>query len=157
MKSSSHAIGSYVLIVDLPIPITIQAGSLGERNFSSGYYAYVGSAMGGLMPRLRRHMRKDKTPRWHIDYLTKKGSISTIIISESMLRVECSIAKALEPQFASVAGFGCSDCKCRSHLFFTPHEEEMRSAIERALDFVGCPFKVMERQDIRKYLGFGQS
>ncbi len=146
-----------MLIVYLQTATTIQAGSLSKRSFPAGYYAYVGSAMGGLIPRLRRHLRKDKTPRWHIDYLTKKTSISSIIISESTLRVECNIAKALEPQYACVSGFGCSDCRCRSHLFFTPRKEEMKAAIERALGFMGCPSKVLEHQDIPRYLRLRQS
>jgi Uri superfamily endonuclease len=157
MKSLPRAIGSYVLLVYLPKTINVQVGSLGERSFSAGYYAYVGSAMGGLIPRLRRHLKKTKAPRWHIDYLTKKGIISSIIISESALRVECIVAKALKPQFASVAGFGCSDCECESHLFFSPAMEEVRAAIERAFDFMGCPVRVLERQDIAAYVRLRQS
>ena len=152
MKSSSGVKGSYILIVHLQKAATIDTGSLGKRLFSAGYYAYVGSAMGGLKPRLRRHFSKDKTSRWHIDYLTKKGIINSVIAIESTLRVECSIAKALYPQFGSVPDFGCSDCDCSSHLFFTPREEEMKVGIERALTLMKCPFKVVERKEIPRYL-----
>ena len=157
MKSSSGVNGSYILIVHLQEVVTIEPGSLGKHLFSAGYYAYVGSAMGGLKPRLRRHFSKDKIPRWHIDYLTKKAAISSIIVLESTLRVECSIAKALEPQFASVAGFGCSDCDCSSHLFFTPREEEMKEGVERALTLIKCPSKVLGCKDIPGYLGLNRS
>lgn len=155
MKSSAHMAGSYILLISLPSATTLQIGGLGEFRFSSGYYAYVGSAMSGIIPRLRCHMKKNKTPRWHIDYLTVKASINSIIISESQQKIECSIAKALESQFACVAGFGSSDCKCTSHLFFVPDREEMKSRIEKALGQLGYSFEVIQRGDIRRYLGFG--
>jgi Uri superfamily endonuclease len=157
MKSSSSVSGSYILIVRLRKVTPLEPGSLGKRLFSAGYYAYVGSAMGGLKPRLRRHLSKNKIPRWHIDYLTKKGAVTSITVLESAVRVECNIAKALESQFASVAGFGCSDCDCSSHLFFAPHEEEMKEGVERALTLIKCPFKVLIRKDIPAYLGLSRS
>jgi len=151
MKSSSSVNGSYILIVHLQEVATLEAGSFGKRLFSAGYYAYVGSAMGGLRPRLRRHLSKNKMPYWHIDYLTKTAAITSIIVLESAVRVECSIAKALEPQFVSVAGFGCSDCGCSSHLFFAPREEEMKEGVKRALSLIRCPSKILERKEIRRY------
>jgi len=157
MKSSSSVKGSYLLIVHLQEAITLEPGTLGKRLFSAGYYAYVGSAMGGLKPRLCRHLSKNKIPRWHIDYLAKRAAITSIIVLESADRAECPIAKALESQFASVAGFGCSDCDCSSHLFFTRREEEMKKGIERALTLIRCPSKVLGRKNILRYLGLSRS
>jgi Uri superfamily endonuclease len=152
MRSSSSAPGSYILIVHLKRATIIKPGSLDEGLLPSGYYAYVGSAMGGLKPRLHRHLTKNKTPRWHIDYLTNKGSVSFVVVVESNLRLECRLAKALKSQFASVAHFGCSDCDCSSHLFFAPHEEEMKAGIERVLTLINCPSKVLGRNDVSRYL-----
>ena len=67
MKSSSSVNGSYILIAHLQEVATLEPGSLGKRLFLAGYYAYVGSAMGVLKPRLRRHLTKNKIPHWHID------------------------------------------------------------------------------------------
>ena len=64
------------------------------------------------------YFRKDKKLHWHIDYLLQKTRISSIIISESHERIECTIAKALMRQFQCIVGFGSGDCKCKGHLFF---------------------------------------
>jgi Uri superfamily endonuclease len=121
--------GSYILLVRLPQGQTIKTGSMPDVYFSKGYYAYVGSAMGGLKSRLNHHLKKNKRPRWHIDYLLQKASISGIILCQTSKRVECLIAQALSAQFDSILGFGSSDCKCRSHLFFSPNENRMKSTI----------------------------
>jgi len=110
--------GSYVLLIELTEEQTITTGSLKAIYFPRGYYAYVGSAMGGFKSRLNRHLRSNKKPHWHIDYLLQKASISEIILCETNDRVECAVAQALNGQFDSISGFGSSDCKCRSHLFF---------------------------------------
>ena len=111
--------GSYILLIELPEPQVITVGSLKAIHFPGGYYAYVGSALGRLEPRLNRHLRQNKKPHWHIDYLLEKASINGIITCETEARTECTIAKALGHEFEAIPGFGSSDCKCRSHLFFT--------------------------------------
>jgi Uri superfamily endonuclease len=126
--------GSYILLIRLPEGQTINAGSVPDNYFPSGYYAYVGSAMGGLKSRLNRHLKKDKRPHWHIDYLLQKASISGIILCQAEERVECLIAQALSHQFDSIPGFGSSDCKCRSHLFFSANENQMKSTILATLN-----------------------
>ena len=110
--------GSYVLVIELPEEQAIAVGSLKVIHFPRGYYAYVGSALGGLKSRLSRHLQRNKKLRWHIDYLLQRASINNIIICETEDRIECTIAQALSGKFASIPGFGSSDCKCLSHLFF---------------------------------------
>jgi len=112
--------GSYILLIELSEEQIITIGSLKAIYFPGGYYAYVGSAMGGFKPRLSYYLRGNKKPRWHIDYLLEKASIADIILCETEERIECTIAQALKGQFDSIPGFGTSDCKCNSHLFFTP-------------------------------------
>ena len=60
--------GVYVLIIHLSQERDIVVGKLGELSFKKGYYAYVGSALGGLEGRIKRHFRKEKKAHWHIDY-----------------------------------------------------------------------------------------
>ena len=121
-KRSAGAIGtgrgSYVLLVYLPEEQTIAAGSLSPSLFPRGHYAYVGSALGGFKSRLDRHLRAEKKPLWHIDYLLQYASLDAIITCETEESTECAIAQTLALQFSSVPGFGASDCHCRSHLFF---------------------------------------
>jgi len=131
--------GSYVLLIALPEEQTITIGSLKTVYFSGGYYAYVGSAMGGIKSRLSHHLKRNKRPRWHIDYLSEKASISSIILCQSQNKVECTIAQALSRRFDCVPGFGSSDCKCKSHLFFAPDEEQMKSTIITILKSLANP------------------
>ena len=126
--------GSYILIIGLPEEQTITIGSRKAIYFPRGYYAYVGSAMGRFKPRLSYHLKGNKKPHWHIDYLLAKASITDIILCEAEERIECTIAQALKCQFEAIPGFGASDCKCNSHLFFAP--EEMESTIMTALELL---------------------
>ncbi len=126
--------GSYILLIKLPTEQTIGIGSLNVVPFPGGYYAYVGSAMGGFKSRLNRHLKSNKKPHWHIDYLLQKASINSIILCETNDRAECAVAQALSRQFDSIPGFGSSDCKCRSHLFFAG--DEMKSTILAILNLL---------------------
>jgi Uri superfamily endonuclease len=125
--------GSYILLIQLREEKVIRIGSLSCHSFFPGYYAYVGSAMGGLKSRLNRHRKKDKKPHWHIDYLLEEAILAGITICETEERAECLIAQALSSQLGSISGFGSSDCRCRSHLFFAASESQIKSAISAIL------------------------
>ena len=125
--------GSYVILIRLPRAETITIGKLADIYFPPGYYAYVGSALGGVKSRLSRHLSRNKKLRWHIDYLLKEAAITDIIIGESEKRVECAMAQALNSQFDSVTGFGSSDCHCPSHLFYATKGGQMKSAIMKIM------------------------
>ena len=127
--------GSYILLIELPDEQTITIGRQKVIHFLGDYYAYVGSAMGGFKSRLSYHLKGNKEPHWHIDYLLSKASITDIILCEAELRTECIIAEALKSQFDSIPGFGASDCKCSSHLFFAA--EEMKSKVMATLNHLG--------------------
>lgn len=135
--------GSYVLLIKLPNEQTIKIGSLNTIHFPNGYYAYVGSAMGGLKPRLSHHLQGNKKPHWHIDYLLNRASITGVILCEAGSRIECTIAQALSHQFDSIPGFGSSDCRCHSHLFFST--EEMKSTIMATLNSLGMTPRLVNR------------
>lgn len=65
--------GVYVLILKLEEDSEIQIGRLGKLHFRNGFYAYIGSALGGGFKRVDRHINVSKginhTKKWHIDYL----------------------------------------------------------------------------------------
>ncbi|MFC1904300.1 DUF123 domain-containing protein [Chloroflexota bacterium] len=134
--------GSYVILIKLLKTQTITIGSRQSLHFPHGHYAYIGSAMGGFKPRLSRHLKSHKKPHWHIDYLLEKASITGLILCETNDRAECSIAQALQCQFDSIPGFGSSDCRCHSHLFFAT--DDMKSTIMTTLNSQGMKplFKV---------------
>jgi len=135
--SGNDGKGSYVLLIELPEEQTITIGSLRAIHFHRGYYAYVGSAMGGFKSRLNRHLKREKRPRWHIDYLLPRGPINGIILCQTQERAECTIAQALSGQFDCIPGFGSSDCRCHSHLFFATEERQMQAKIMSSMERLG--------------------
>jgi len=118
--------GTYVLVFRLAEPRVVRVGALGDRAFAPGCYAYVGSAQGGLDARIRRHLREDKRRHWHIDYVLPHALPHAVWYAVGGKR-ECEVAAALEERCASVPGFGCSDCRCPSHLFFASLLRELEA------------------------------
>ena len=117
--------GSYILIVELKKDKIISFGKKRKERFNKGYYIYVGSALNGLDQRIQRHLRKQKKIHWHIDYLLKHAVIIDVFYKESKIREECNIAKKLDGQLLLISGFGCTDCQCKSHLFYGSFDEVM--------------------------------
>ncbi len=111
--------GIYVLIVQVKKPIQTEIGALGKLTFAEGLYAYVGSAQNNLELRVARHRRKEKRLFWHIDYLLNNEAAEVIAVYQNAgdRTEECRIASLLESNAQPIAGFGCSDCSCHSHLF----------------------------------------
>ena len=141
-KSSLPLAGSYILLINLPDEQIISVGSRQNVHFQRGYYAYVGSAMGGFKARLNRHLKDNKKPHWHIDYLLQEAQITNIIVCETEYRVECAIAQALQRQLDSVPGFGSSDCRCRSHLFFARDGEKLKPTVTTVIESLGIEPKL---------------
>ncbi len=115
--------GSYILLIKLNENINIDIGKLGALNFSKGFYVYVGSALNGLESRINRHLRCNKNIHWHIDYLLDSGEIKNVFYNENPLKYECIISNEFEKRLHFIKGFGCSDCKCKSHLFYGTYNE----------------------------------
>jgi len=112
--------GAYCLVIELKKDSLIKIGALGRIKFKRGLYCYVGSALNNLEKRVQRHLSSNKKLHWHIDYflLSKNTSIKKVFYKQSSKREECNIAKfILKNSISSIAKFGCSDCKCKSHLF----------------------------------------
>ena len=109
--------GTYVLVINLPRRNNIRFGRRFVGFFSEGYYLYVGSGLRNLEARIQRHLSDDKKRFWHIDFLLDYGKVVAVYFKESSNRQECDIAKVFAEMFTSVPQFGCSDCKCKSHLF----------------------------------------
>jgi Uri superfamily endonuclease len=113
--------GIYCLVFSTPGAM-IRVGALGDLIFQSGWYVYVGSALGpGGLSRASRHIRFSRspgTPRWHIDYLLASPAFTlrSVICACTAERAECLLAGALHGR--KIPGFGCSDCSCASHLFY---------------------------------------
>ena len=110
--------GCYFIILKLSKPKIINVGSLGKIKFEKGYYIYTGSAKKNLVKRIKRHRSTGKKTFWHIDYLREKAEFITDLPIRTSDDIECSLARDMKNiSVEEVSGFGCSDCKCSSHLF----------------------------------------
>lgn len=121
MRQRQHEMilkGTYILVMKIPRS-DIEIGSLGMLHFSEGIYCYPGSAMNGLDQRIGRHMLTEKKMRWHIDRLTSISTEITAYCTTDAELSECRLAKLICEcgGVPAVKGFGCSDCKCNTHLF----------------------------------------
>ena len=110
--------GVYIAVFYLAEARLIRVGRLGRFRFAHGVYLYVGSAQRGLSARLRRHGRRGKPLRWHIDYLSTRAAMLGAILVPGTRDRECRLAAELAQRYGRfIDGFGASDCRCGGHLF----------------------------------------
>ncbi len=126
--------GSYILVIDLAEDTRLTIGRLGTFEFPAGLYLYCGSALNGLEPRIRRHLRRDKKRHWHIDHLTAVAPVVEVwwVLDEE--RWECRWANAITGRGGQVValGFGSSDCRCSTHLLRWEQRRDL-AALRQAL------------------------
>jgi len=107
---------TYLLQIYLKKQKHIKIGKLGTFRFKKGNYAYVGSAKTNMTKRIARHLRKKKKKFWHIDYLLQYAEVKKVWTSD--LTEEKMAALLSEKMEIPVIGFGSSDVKSKSHLFY---------------------------------------
>lgn len=137
--------GVYGLLFEISRQLAVPTGRLGVRTYPVGWYAYIGSALGGISGRIRHHLRTHKRPHWHIDYLLPHGELSAIVVAETHQRVECLLAAFLAQRFRVVHRFGSSDCGCAGHLFWSEARAPLLDAMLEAVQEVGCSPKKISR------------
>lgn len=121
---------AYILIMRNQIVRRIKIGRLGKREFPAGIYLYVGSGGANVLKRAQRHLTYSKRIRWHIDYLTTgRKRMKPIDVYFFPVASECGLAFELGARLQAVGGFGCSDCRCRSHLFFAADWESVEGSL----------------------------
>jgi len=139
VEPQSKEPGIYTLILRLDRGQEIEVGSLGTLSLARGYYCYTGSARGpGGLGRVDRHLqvlRGIKTvKRWHIDWLLPFTSFQEVFIKKTSLDLECHIAQRIGQWILPVKGFGCTDCRCTSHLNYSSDLNVMRKAVRLAYE-----------------------
>jgi Uri superfamily endonuclease len=130
--------GTYVVMLYVEKRRNLVVGRLGTMEFVRGWYAYVGSAFGpgGLRARIRRHVKQTKKKHWHVDYLREHAVVKAIWTTTHPQRLEHQWAALLSADPFNgkpVAGFGSTDCHCRSHLFYfkrRPDERLVRRCLQ---------------------------
>ena len=117
------ATGAYLLMIRLDVPAALPERFDGQH-LPEGRYVYAGSAYGpgGIRARCRRHLRRDKARRWHVDWLASAASEFFVFAFPGGDECElvARLSKLADVRFP-VPGFGSSDCRtCRSHLLQLP-------------------------------------
>ena len=117
--------GTYALVLSSRASGYVRVGRLGRLRLQPGFYVYVGSALGsgGVRARLAYHLRASSRLHWHIDYLRRHAALEEVWYCHDCVRREHEWAQCLATQAGAsvpLAGFGSSDCRCESHLYFFP-------------------------------------
>ena len=145
--------GTYAVVLSSPAPRSVVVGKLGTLGLKPGFYIYMGSAFGpgGLRARIGHHLQIVRRPHWHIDYIGR-------YLEPVEIWYTCDAANR-EHQWATVlakskgatiplAGFGSSDCRCQSHLYYfnyRPSGGYLRRKIHSRLDNHGRIYLVKDR------------
>jgi len=117
----SSGSGIYHIVFRADKDIEIKVGAAGTFRFIKGFYVYTGTAQVALKSRLMRHIKKEKTARWHIDYLSTHPNVEFVnayYYEGEPGRKEClrNMRVILNASFF-IPKFGSSDCSsCPSHL-----------------------------------------
>jgi len=114
--------GSYVLILENKNNFTMKIGKIGNILFKKGYYLYTGSALNSLEKRIKRHFSRNKKIFWHIDYIVpykmKIKKVYLIRHNKEIRKEEELASKFLKISDSYIKGFGATDSKIISHLFY---------------------------------------
>ena len=113
--------GTYALILVSSSDRLIEIGKLGPLSLQPGYYVYAGSAFGpgGIKARIAHHARISQRPHWHINYLRSALLLDEVWYSYDSEKREHrweDTFRRLKGASLPIAGFGASDCSCKSHL-----------------------------------------
>jgi Uri superfamily endonuclease len=137
--------GTYALFLDCPETREVEVGRLGRIIFEAGTYIYVGSAFGpgGVEARVGRHLRQQKRSHWHIDYVKHLMHAHRAVITHDAQHWEHVWAGLVSQQEGAwtVEGFGCSDCRCPSHLYYWVDSPPRPDSLAETLS-EGCDIRV---------------
>ncbi len=132
MTEANLTSGVYVLEIHLSDAIELKVGKLGIFDMLPGYYYYAGTAQSNLLHRINRHLRKEKKLRWHIDYLLEYSQILQVYLWPGEREMECLLGAYLTrfpAMQVPIPGFGASDCKCNSHLYYSMYRPDLNNLL----------------------------
>jgi Uri superfamily endonuclease len=105
--------GSYILVLQL-----LEDRKVYKWDLKKGFYAYVGSAMNNMEKRIGRHLASKKKKHWHIDYLLEHAKVKYVFMISSDEKIEEEISRKLSCEFSGPKGFGCSDLRVDTNLYY---------------------------------------
>jgi len=135
--------GTYILVLQVLSDTKVNVGSLGLIALERGYYFYVGSGKAGVSSRVKRHFAKRKNIYWHIDYITSSKKVIPLGYFYIPLIIEELLAIELSKRLKFINGFGSSDSRAQSHLFYCKEFKDGLLAIKRTLYSI---FKKLHRR-----------
>ena len=113
--------GTYLFLLKNIYSKEFIIGKLGNFYFKNGYYIYIGSGYTSLSKRVLRHLKRNKTIKWHIDHITSNRGFTPLkyqILFHDM-KIEDELAESIISLGDNVIkGFGASDSKVISHLVY---------------------------------------
>jgi Uri superfamily endonuclease len=60
-------------------------------------------------------------------------------------RLECKLAEQMEAKSEGIEKFGCSDCRCPSHLFYFKKLEDLKENCVKCFEILGLsPLSYLE-------------
>ena len=137
--------GTYVLLLRNDAVQPVDIGRRGRLDARRGWYLYVGSAFGpgGVRARVGRHCRAAKSLHWHIEYLCAVTTPAGAWYRHRAHRDEHAWAAALLTLDGAtpVPGFGCSDCRCATHLAYfrrRPALADFQARVDGGVRAAGC-------------------
>jgi Uri superfamily endonuclease len=114
--------GTYIVWFHLEKEQSLRFRSAKSRVLPPGGYAYCGSAKGpgGLRARLGRHLRPfSGQVHWQVDALHQWAVPAAAFWTTASEKDEHCLAEICsQTGLRMIPRFGCSDCRCDSHLFF---------------------------------------
>ncbi len=136
--------GSYFLVIKVERDMIVRTKRK-EFPLKAGYYVYVGSAMNSLEKRVERHFKKDKKLHWHIDFLLKESELLRAYIIPSNVKIEEELSMEVSKFGKPVEGFGASDLKIGSNLYY--FKDEPDKILTDILQKLGLKWKSVKSPD----------
>jgi Uri superfamily endonuclease len=88
-------------------------------------------------------------------YFLQEAQITEVLWSNTGNNEECAMAGYHMQVLQPVSRFGCSDCRCTSHLFFSGDQKYLRESVRDSFRERDLLFSAMDVTGIKKALGGG--
>ncbi|MEE2995786.1 MAG: GIY-YIG nuclease family protein [Pseudomonadota bacterium] len=111
--------GAYLLYFSVREPVVLPILRLNNPSLDCGTYVYAGSAYGpgGIRARVSRHLRIEKKPHWHVDYLSTCVACARVEVFPGGNECDLVLDLLRLGGDTPISAYGSTDCKfCEAHL-----------------------------------------